>query len=174
MKHGITFIELLLFIAVIFILSSIGSVFVGCSDNGVSNNESVEVQCDYTIRYYHPNVEEVNTAIATVPEYYKNNATSPWSFKDLYLRVISDDTVVYKNKLWTEEELNNRLNTSNLVPSEDDKVFELIAEEEIIFYRVDETNAVTYLVNELEKRKGELLNTSCHDAKYVTDEDYWI
>lgn len=32
MKHGITFIELLLFIAVIFILSSIGSVFVGCSE----------------------------------------------------------------------------------------------------------------------------------------------
>jgi hypothetical protein len=37
---------------------------------------------------------------------------------------------------------------------------------------LDETNIISYLLNELEKRRGELLNTSCHDAKYITDEDY--
>lgn len=168
MKRGITFIELLLFIAVIFILSSIGSVFIGCSDNGVSSEDTSTKLCNYTIRYYHPNVDEVIHKVNLIDENFlaillNSNSNDGWHFQDLYNRVITNDTTIYENVLWTDYELNEHLK-SNFQPSDSDKVHEIL----------DETNIISYLLNELEKREGELLNTSCHDAKYVTDEDYWI
>ena len=166
MKRGITFIELLLFIAVIFILSSIGSVFVGCSDNGVSSEDTLNKRCNYTIRYYHPNVDEVIHKVNSIDEnslaiLLNSNSNDDWHFQDLYNRVITNDTTIYENVLWTDYELNEHLK-SNFQSSDSDKIQEIL----------DETDIISYLLNELEKRKGELLNTLCYDAKYVTDKDY--
>ena len=166
MKRGITFIELLLFIAVIFILSSIGSVFVGCSDNGVSSEDTLNKRCNYTIRYYHPNVDEVIHKVNSIDEnslaiLLNSNSNDDWHFQDLYNRVITNDTTIYENVLWTDYELNKHLK-SNFQSSDSDKIQEIL----------DETDIISYLLNELEKRKGELLNTLCYDAKYVTDKDY--
>ena len=170
MKRGITLIELLLFIAIIFILSSIGSVFVGCSDNGVSSEDTSTKRCNYTIRYYHPNVDEVNKIYDEASEYYKADEQpfTSWTYVDLYKRTISDDTTVYENVLWTEEELNEHLG-NNLKPSDEDYIHSIDGYCETEECQSNIVSPTAKMMVELEKRKGELLNVNCYDVNYVTE-----
>ena len=147
---------------IILMLITICAMFIGCSDTGVSADDYTNKRCDYTIRYYHPNIDEVISIWATVPEEIIDNcsAMTGYCYKDLYNRTISNDTVVYTNELWTEEELNEHLG-NNFASTDADK--QRIAEEENIDRRLFYT-----LLTELNKRKGELLNVNCYEAKYVT------
>ena len=70
-------------------------------------------------------------------------------------------TLVYKSfkdTLLTDVELKELLNDSDLVPTDDDEMYGIL----------DETNVVNYLLRELVKRKGELLDVNCYEVKYVT------
>ena len=144
------------------LLLILGMMFIGCADNGMSaSNENTIKKCDYTIHYYHPNVNEVIEKSGSFPDVMKDmyNYNDGWSLKDLYTRVIINDTTVYKDTLLTDVDLKELLNDSDLKASEADYVNSVL----------DETNTVKYLMNELEKRKGELLDVSCHEYNLITD-----
>lgn len=162
MKKGITLIEMPFYLVAVFILATIGAMFIGCSDTGVSADDYTNKRCDYTIRYYHPNVDEVISVWATVPEEIVDKCSSMtgYCYKDLYNRTISNDTVVYKNELWTEEELNEHL--GNNLPETDADKQNVIVEDNI------DLSLRNTLLIELNKRQGELLNVNCYEAKYVT------
>ena len=135
-------------------------IFIGCADNCVSSANNAEKRCDYTIHYFHPNIDEIISLYASASDSSKMSCHEgmSWCFNDLYSRVISDDTVVYKNELWTEEELNEHL-SNNLPATADDQL-------QTYF---NSSDYITAMLNELEKRQGELLNVSCYDVKYVTE-----
>lgn len=158
MKKGITLIEMPFYLVAVFILATIGAMFIGCSDTGVSADDYTNKRCDYTVHYYHPNADEIIRKSGSFNELYTNDDYSTWSLKDLYTRVITNDTIVYKDTLLTDVELKELLNDSDLVPTDDDEMYGIL----------DETNVVNYLLKELVKRKGELLNVNCYEAKYVT------
>ena len=142
------------------LLLILGMMFIGCADNGMSaSNENTIKKCDYTLHYYHPNANEVVGKSGSFPEELINVVKDGWSLKDLYTRVIVNDTIVYKDTLLTDVDLNELLNGSELKATDMDEVNGML----------DETNTVSYLVNELEKRKGELLDVSCHEYNLITD-----
>lgn len=142
------------------LLLILGMMFIGCADNGMSaSNENTIKKCDYTIHYYHPNVNEVIGKSGSFPDEMKDMYKDGWSLKDLYTRVIINDTTVYKDTLLTDVDLKELLNDANPKKTMAD---------EMAMY-LDETNTVKYLVNELEKRKGELLDVSCHEYNLITD-----
>ena len=145
------------------ILATICAMFIGCSDTGVSAEDYTNKRCDYTIRYYHPNIDEVISVWATVPEEIINmcSAMTGYCYKDLYNRTIRNDTVIYKNELWTEEELNEHLG-NNLTETDADRQQGVVEDSNI-----DRRLLYTLLI-ELNKRQGELLNVNCYEAKYVT------
>ena len=143
---------------IILMLITICAMFIGCSDTGVSADDYTDMRCDYTIHYYHPNIDEVISLYATASDYYEMSCfDGAWCLKDMYSRTISNDTVVYKNELWTEEELNEHLG-NNLPATANDSLTAHFSGD----------NIVPAMLNELNKRKGELLNVNCYEAKYVT------
>lgn len=142
------------------LLLILGMMFIGCADNGMSaSNENTIKKCDYTIHYYHPNAGEIIEKSGSFNEFYTNDNYSTWSLKDLYKRVIINDTIVYKDTLLTDVDLKELLNDSELKATAEDEVYSIL----------DETNTVKYLMNELQKRKGELLDVSCHEYNLITD-----
>lgn len=164
-KKGITLREMPFYLLLVFIMATIGAIIIGCSDNGVSSEDLSTKRCDYTIRYYHPNVDEVNKIYAETPEYYKAD-NQPFTYVDLYKRTISDDTTVYENELWTEEELNEHLG-NNLKPTDEDYIHGVDGYCETEECQSNIVNPTAKMMVELEKRKGELLNVKCHDVNYV-------
>ena len=141
------------------LLLILGMMFIGCADNGMSaSNENTIKKCDYTIHYYHPNADEIIKKSGSFNEFYYDNY-SAWSLRDLYTRVIINDTIVYKDTLFTDVDLKELLNDSDLKATDSDAMYGML----------DETNTVKYLMNELEKRKGELLDVSCHEYNLITD-----
>lgn len=143
------------------LLLILGIMFIGCADNGMSaSNENTIKKCDYTIHYYHPNADEIIRKSGSFNEFFTNDNYSTWSLNDLYKRVIINDTIVYKDTLLTDVDLKELLNDSELKATAEDEVYEML----------DETNTVKYLLNELEKRKGELLDVSCHEYNLITDQ----
>ena len=167
-KKGITLREMPFYLLMVFIIATTVAMLIGCSDNGVSSEDLSAKRCDYTIRYYHPNVDEVIQLYASVPEFYKSDIqpSEPWSFADLYNRTIVDDTTVYENELWTEEELNEHLG-NNLKPTDMDYLYSEIYSCETEECQSGSKNYIAEMLNELEKRKGELLSVNCHDVNYV-------
>ena len=142
------------------LLLILGMMFIGCADNGMSaSNENTIKKCDYTIHYYHPNADEIIVKSGSFNE-EMNMYDGAWSLLDLYTRVIINDTIVYKDTLLTDVDLKELLNDSDLKASYADAMMSI----------VDETNTVKYLMNELEKRKGELLDVSCHEYNLITDQ----
>jgi hypothetical protein len=167
-KKGITLREMPFYLLMIFIIATTVAMLFGCSDNGVSSEDLSTKRCDYTIRYYHPNVDEVISLYASVPEFYKSDIqpSEPWSYVDLYNRTIVDDTTVYENVLWTEEELNEHLE-NNLKPTDMDYIHSIDPSCETEECQSGSRNYTAEMINELEKRKGELLSVNCHDVNYV-------
>ena len=167
-KKGITLREMPFYLLMVFIIATTVAMLFGCSDNGVSSEDLSTKRCDYTIRYYHPNVDEVIQLYASAPESYKSyiHPSEQWSFTDLYNRTISDDTTVYENELWTEEELNEHLG-NNLKPTGMDDLFSGVSLCETEECKSGSKNYTAEMINELKKRKGELLSVDCHDVNYV-------
>ena len=142
------------------LLLILGMMFIGCADNSMSaSNENTIKKCDYTIHYYHPNANEVIEKSGSFNELLMYDNSTGWSLKDLYTRVIINDTIVYKDTLLTDVDLKELLNDSELKATADDEVYSIL----------DETNTVKYLLNELVKRKGELLDVSCHEYNLIMD-----
>ena len=128
-------------------------MFTACSDNGVSNIEDDYTfkKCDYTIRHYHPNPEYVdsiyNRFMETNPQSFDN-----YNFAGLRSRITIDDTTVYRNEMWSNDELEQYLN-QDFVTTEDDEMMN------VLLGNAD----YNQLLAELDQRKGELLDVSCHD-----------